>query len=176
MRVVAHLKAFYDQVPVPEGTEVTKADIAAGRARMKRDGSGWTMRVKKTVDTHNLTALPELEIVKHAISLAMPKRGAQLLTRKQVVADYLATQPYVDAFDHGDIKHFEVHDDAGPDEKLFRETAAPFLSALYAPTGKPLLSAEQLEKMVAAYLEPLDAQGHVDHLHTRFGVAKAVTP
>lgn len=172
MHVVAHLKGHYDQAPLPEGVTPTNADIAAGKVKMKRDGSGWTMRVRRERETHNFTSIPELEIIKHAIALAMPRRGRQMLTRKQVVADYLATQPYVDAFEHSDITSFEVHDDTGPDEALFRETVAPYLVATSPTSDTPLIPPESLERFVALYLEAADTSAHVDHLHQRFGVAK----
>jgi hypothetical protein len=172
MHVVAHLKAFYDQAPLPADVVPTNADIAAGKVRMKRDGSGWTMRVRKERVTHNFSSLSELEICKHIIALAMPKRGRQKVSRRHAVADYLASQSYVDQFEHSDVTSFECHDEAGPDEALFRATAAPYLTAIYDATGQPLLSAADLEALVALYIEPATKDDHVDHLHARFGVAK----
>ena len=173
MRVVAHLRAFYDFVPCPTDVTPTDADVAAGRAKRKSLSDPWQMRVKKPHATHNLTAIPEAEIVRHIIAMSTPAQGFQRLSRKAAVADYVAKiNGRAVFFEHSDVIRIEVHDDTGPDEALFREIAAQYLGVKHAGTGRDLLTPEDIDALVALYKEPATEADHVDHLHGRFGVPK----
>lgn len=170
MRVVVHLRAFFDHVPVPPGVAVSTEDIRNRKVMPGRDPGTWRMRVKRTLDTHNTALVPESEIAKWIVRCAMPQQGRQRLTRKQAVADYLAVRVYPLHCNPGDMVRFEVHDD-GPEEKLFRETIAPYTVATDAD-GDPLIAPSDVEAMVKLYTETATSDDHEDHLHGRFNLPK----
>jgi hypothetical protein len=73
---------------------------------------------------------------------------------------------------------FEVHDD-GPDEALFTAKMTVTSQALNA-SGNPLIDPLDIPELLAAYMEPFDAnlhdshaEAHVDHMHKHFNVKKA---
>jgi hypothetical protein len=176
MRVVVHHSANYDKVPVPADVEVTKEDIASGRVKPDKANGGYTTQILRKVPSHTTINFAESTIVAKLIYELIPRPGRRKLgmcNRSQLVAELLDDEIMPN---HAHPKHytkFEVENDDGPDEKLCREQLAIFTNAQHHMTGDRLIDPADVEKIVAKYLEPTTHQSHVDHLHGRFGVAKA---
>lgn len=172
MHVTAHVKAVYDYVPAPPNVVPSARDIELGKARRSKDG-GWLMKVSKTFDTSHGNFISEREIVQHTIAAAMPAHPVRLiargvhLTRTEAVADYLG-KVHLSHFEDASITGFETHDDAGPDEALFRELCKPYVGLVCGRTGKVCLTPEDVEDMVAKYMTPADAAAHAKSLHAKF--------
>jgi len=208
MWIVADLKKSYDWVPVPEDTEVTKADIAADRVRPAANG-GWRMRITKPLSTQMMVTIPEEQIIAKIIHEKCRPEGGRTLTRKEAAAFYISEEhlPYWAKREW--ITKFYAHDD-GPDEAMMRAMLAPHavseasrvaackadgnhmvatanaapgmpercmfcghMPSIDAPAEEPNIPADEHEAHVAAYLEKMDVDGLVSHLHTHFKV-KAV--
>lgn len=177
MRVVVHVSHYASWEPVPADVKVTEQDIKAGIVRPNARDDGYLMRVErrhktpdgKGADTHVAAFPPEDEIIAEIIQHAMPQRGGIIMSRRQALASYLgvAVLPH-----HSHPKRFlriEVEDDHGPNEALFRAMLAPYVAAVHA-TGLPLIDPEDVETLVAAYMEPATADDHAKHLHEHFRV------
>ena len=123
MRVVVHVKKFYDWEPVPADVVVTPQDISSEKVKPAANG-GWLMKVTKTLATHTQVNLPEKQIVAKIIHDRTRPEGGRTLTRKQAVAFYLSENVMPHHAHRSWVTGFEVHDD-GPDEKLAREMLKP---------------------------------------------------
>ena len=124
MRVVVHVKKFYDWEPVPGDVVVTQADINAERVKPAANDGGWLMKVTKTIKSHTQVNLPEEQIIAKIIHDRTRPEGGRVLTRKQAVAFYLSENVMPHHAHRSWISGVEVHDD-GPDEKLIRAMLAP---------------------------------------------------
>jgi hypothetical protein len=97
MRVVCHLKRFFDWRPVPSdvAAQLTDADKASGLVKPNRDGSGWEMRASFAPPGGAATsacemAIPESEIISEIIDEKNDvRRSGAILTRKQAVAKHV---------------------------------------------------------------------------------------
>lgn len=192
MRVIAHHSKFFNWEPVPEGTEVTKADQDAGRVRIgARDGE-WLMKVTREPKggTHTLVCLNEETIVQQIIFEKCRPAGGRTLTRREAVATLLHEQFFAhnarDPKTHRVwITRFEVECDGGPDETLFRTVFADHMVAEAERVQKsggavtddhakdPNIHPDDFEAHLKAYLEPTTDKDHVAHLNSHFKV-KAV--
>lgn len=175
MRIVVHVSGYYSWEPVPEGVQVTKQDLDAGRAREGAHGR-YLMRVPKKGDTYNETAVAEDDIVATILhAYCEHGRCGAILTRKEAVARLLGTLVYPHHIHRKWMKHVEIHDD-GPCEKLFREMLAPHLEADHGKAPGKNVEAEDFEDLLKAYMEPATADHHADHLHAHFKLAKRSAP
>jgi len=175
MRIVVHHAKYYDWQPVPEGVEVSKADIAARRVKPDNAGTGYLMRVpvEHPTGTHTEIQAGEHTIIGKIIQ-AYTENGRQgeILTRRAAVARLLQQNVLPHHTHPKWMQKVEVHDD-GPDEKLFRSLIAPHLDADHASAPGKNIEPEDVEDLVKAYLEPVDAAGHVAHLSAHFKVKEA---
>lgn len=165
MRIVIHVDKHYDWEPVPDGVQVTKQDVDSLRVKPGAGGQ-MMMRVTKERTTYTEIMLAEQSLV-DMILRGTIREGIPLMTRRQAVTTMLAREVMPHHAHRSWMQHAEVHDD-GPDEKLFRSLVQRQIDA-----GN--IDAEELEPMVAAYMEPATADDHRDHLHKHFrmkGVAK----
>lgn len=83
MRVHLDVSGFYDWVPVPEGIEVTPADVRAGLAKEMADGM-WRMRVERNRDSTHAMGIPEAAVCDR---LAALEANGEDSSRQDVVAD-----------------------------------------------------------------------------------------
>lgn len=174
MRVVVHLRAFYDWAPVPEDVTVTEADIKAGRVKPGKTG-GYTMRVTRKMPSHTTVTIAESTLIGRAIFELIPRPGLRKLgacTRKELVAELLDANVMPDHAHPSHFTNFDVDTDDGPDEAAFRAALAPYLEAKHHMTDEPLIDPAKVEEIVAKYLEPITLDEHKDHLHARFRVAR----
>ena len=171
MRVVVDVSAFYDWERVPADVEVKPADIKSGRAKPATNG-GYLMKVTKKMDTHTTVSISEETIIQRIIHEMMPAQGCVPHTRIEAVGQIMARQVMVDQAHPKFMKSFTVDTDDGPDEVLFRKLVTPFTEAVHEASGQTLIPVEDLESLVATYMEKTTPQDHVDHLHEKFHVKK----
>lgn len=172
MHIVVHVNKFYDWLPVPDGTDVTEADVKAGRVKPGVNG-GWTMKVPREKDSHTDVLMPEHAVIQTIIQAYCENgRCGNILTRKEAVARHLGVGVMPHHAHPKWMKNIEVEDD-GPDEALFRKMLAPHLEADHGTAGGKNIDADDLEALVEAYMETLDAHGHAKHLHGHFKIAGA---
>jgi hypothetical protein len=182
MHVVAYVSAHYDHEPVPRdfdtSTDEFKAGLASGLVKVAAKG-GYVVRVKRTRETHVTMAIPESEIAHRVLHHALPQNGSRIVSRRAALADYVAVRVLPEHAHPTHLVRFEVHDD-GPDEAGFRAFLAPYLTAIHARSGEPIVPAAMLEPLVKAYLEPAGEHGHahahVEHLHAVFNLAAPAPP
>lgn len=175
MRIVVHVSKFYDWRPVPPDVKVTEKDVKAGRVKPDANGSGYLMRVTRAEKSHTFIGVSEAEIVNRIVFNLMPQNGGIALSRKEAVHELLAKRVMPEHAHPSHMTGFEVHDDAGPDVALFRSIVSRYTTALSDRTGEPLIDPARLDELAAKYAEPATEQDHVDHLHAKFGVRKAVS-
>jgi hypothetical protein len=174
MRVLIHLKAFYDQAAVPDDVAVTPADIKSGKVKPGKFG-GYTARVTRQMETHSTVTIDERSLIQRLVFELIPRPGLRKMgpcNRRQLVAELLDGNVLPEVAHPKHITSFEVESDQGPDEALCRSTLALYTDAQHHLTGEPLIDPADVEAIVAKYMEPATHQDHVDHLHARFGVAK----
>lgn len=165
MRITVHLNRYYDWDPVPDGVQVTEADLASKRAK-PANGGGYLMRVAKDAPvgaTHTTVMLPEHELCAMIIADAIRDHRTDH-TRSSAVANYLARHTMPHHAHRSWIEAIEVEDDA-PDEALIRKMLKPHVDAGH-------IEVDDIEAILKSYLTPLDNDGHADHLHAHFGVKK----
>jgi hypothetical protein len=199
MRVNVNVSRYYDWVPVPPDVTVTEADVKAGRVRPAANKTGFLMRVTKTGDTHTTCSLSEGTIIALIIHEAMPQQGNQQISRKEAVGLLLARNIMPHHAHRSFMTSFEAHDDfcqpkaalfdaegkqipatteqlkevaVKEAEAAFRAQIAPYVTALSESTGMPLIDPDEVEGLVAKYMEATTPDDHIDHLHARFNVKK----
>lgn len=174
MRIVVQVSGYYDWEPIPADVKVTKADIDSQRVRPAA-GGWYTMRVPKTKDTATEIHIPEKQLIaKMVYAYCENGKCGTILTRAEAVAQFLATHVAPQHFHRKWVKSFEVHDD-GPDENLFKEHLAPHLESKHGRAPGMNVDPEDYDEMLASYMTPCDAAGHVDNLYTHFKVKKPAT-
>ena len=174
MRVIVDVKAYYDWEPVPPDVMVTEQDLRSGRVKPGARNGNFLMKVKKVKDTYTECMIAESTIIARIIHEMMPQEGSTPLTRKDAIGNLMAKNIMPHHAHPSFMKKFTVEDD-GPDEALFRQMVTPYTVAPQEEGGEPLIHPDELESMVARYLEPSAPQDHVDHLHKRFNVKKVVS-
>lgn len=164
MRIVVHVSGYYDWEPLPDGVEVTDADIKARRVKPATSGTGggWLMRVAKKGETHTEVCLPEEELI--ALLLQDAIRERQIQTRSEGVAKYLARHVMPHHAHRTWMDDFEVQDD-GSNEAHFAKLIDEHVAA-------GTLEPEDKDAMLAAYREPVQAGHHEAHLQNHFGAKK----
>lgn len=173
MRVTVQVSAYYDWEKVEQDVVVTEKDVKSGRVKPAANG-GYLMRVKKTADTYTQCFITESTIIARIIHEMMPLQGCVPHSRKEAIGQLLARNIMPDHAHPSFMRGFTVEDD-GPDEKLFHDMVAPYQAAVHEASGQPLLpSDESFSELLAAYMEKVTPQEHVDHLHAKFNVKKPV--
>ncbi len=175
MRVVVQVSAHYDWERVPADVEVTPADIKSSRVKPSANG-GYTMKVvrKPEEGSWTLACISEEAIVQRIIHEMMPNQGCVPHTRVEAVGQIMARQVMPDHAHPKFMKSFVVECDDGPDEAFFRKMVTPFTTATHQASGQPLIDPDDLEPLVAKYMEKASPQDHIDHLHAKFHVKKEV--
>jgi hypothetical protein len=171
MRVVVQVSAHYDWEKIPSDVDVKPADIKSGRVKPAANG-GYTMKVTRKRDTTTLVGLSEETIIQRIIHEMMPNQGGVPHSRVEAVGQIMARQVMGDHAHPKFMKGFIVETDDGPDEALFRKLVTPFTVTLHDASGEPLIAPEDLEPLVAKYMEKTTPQDHVNHLHDKFHVKK----
>jgi hypothetical protein len=171
MRVVVKVSKFYDWKPVPPDVTVTEADIKSLKVKPAA-GGGFVMRTVVQQPSETTVTFTEAAIIALIIHEAMPQQGSMQTSRKEAVGLLLARNVMPYHAHRSFMQGFQVDDD-GPHEELFRAKLAPYLAAVHEASGEPLIAADELEGLVAKYMEKAAPEDHVDHLHTRFNVKKA---
>lgn len=171
MRIIAHHEKFYDWLPVPEGTVVTDEDLKTHRARPAAAG-GFLMKVPVSQETHTEMLVSEEMLIQKIISVYCDhSRCGTILTRHEALQRILREHVLPGHAHPRWLTKFEVHDD-GPNEAHFRAALAPHLEADHGRAPGKNVEAEDVEELVRAYLEPLDADGHRKGLHAHFKLGK----
>jgi hypothetical protein len=175
MRVGIPVSAFYDQAPVPDDVDVTASDIASGKVKPGKSG-GFTARVTRKMPSYCTVLVAESELIERLIFELIPRPGMRKLgkcNRMQLLAEHLDANVLPEQCHPKHMLGFHVENDDGPDEALLRKRLSVYTEAKHHLTGDPLIDPAEVEAIVAKYLEPTTHQSHIDHLHARFGVAKA---
>lgn len=171
MRVIAHHEKHYDWLPVPEGTTVTEEDLKAHRVRPAAAG-GFLMKVPVNLATSTEIHVSEATIIGKILhAYCDHARCGTVLTRHEALQRVLREHVLPGHAHPRWLTKFEVHDD-GPDEALFRAMLAPHLEAEHGRAPGKNVEAEDLEELVRAYTEKLDAEGHARGLHAHFKLDK----
>lgn len=175
MRVVTHLKRFYNWLPLPQATreKMSDSDIHQGLSMgiLKPGSTGaLLMRVTVNAPSFNTATISEGTIIAKIIQEKTQRdRARRTFSRKQAVAHVLSEHVLISECEPDWIDLFEIHDD-GPDEKLLRDRLAPHHVAINPRTQRTNMDPATLDAHVAAYMEPATIEDHVAHLHDHFGV------
>lgn len=157
MRITIDIKAFYDWVPCPPGTEIKESDVKAGLVKKMIDDK-WSMRV--AIDSpdpkqqHNV-GIPETNIAQMFAAKAKVGRD---ISREEAVADLLRRS----LEHHLHPSHLiKIHvDDGGADKDAITE-------ALKAA------GVEAFDENVERYFEEVDLE---DYLNRVFKTASTKKP
>ncbi len=121
MRISVDINGYYDWVPAPPGTEVTKHDVAALRAKMMTDDK-WHIRVPmdcKDKPSHHDMGIHE-EMVCGRLA-ALEKLGRSE-SREQVIA-YMMQSSFTHHLSPKHMIKINIHDD-GPNAEMMKEAMA----------------------------------------------------
>jgi len=167
MRITIHHHKHYDWEPLPPDVEPTQADISAGRVKPAQSGK-WLMRVTKSTGDgeHTAAMVGENDII-HTI-LRVMRHDRIVLTRKEAVARILGGAVLPHHTHRSWLRDIEVHD--GTPEMSESEIRAFFDRYREAID----LDDDDVNALVAAYLEPATAEHHVEHLKRHFKIKGAV--
>jgi hypothetical protein len=168
MRIVAHHSKFYDWEPVPADVKVTAADLASGKAKPMMRGEGYLMKVTKDApsgSTFTEIHISEAQICAKIIHDKCRPEGGRMLTRKEAVGMYLSEHTLPHHAERAWLTKVEV-EDSGPDEVLMRQMLMPHAES--ATHIEP----EEVDAVVANYMQPANADDHVHHLRRHFRLEK----
>lgn len=175
MRVFLQHAKYYEWAPVPADVKVTQADIDAGRVKPSASG-GHLMKVTLPApyDGHStMFSITEGQVISKIIhAYCENSKCAVVSTRAEAVARHIREN--LAHHTHSKwVTRVEVEDD-GPNEAEFRAALAPHLEADHGSAPGKNIEADDVDALVKAYMTPIGAAGHVDHLtkHFRIGGAK----
>jgi hypothetical protein len=178
MRVIVHLSRFYNWEDVEPDVVLKPEEIAGPLIMPGRLPGQYKMRVERPGPKHRGVFMSEATIINKIIDERVDvRRSGQIISRRQAAAHVVRL-----SLDDGRYAHavwdwitgFEVHDD-GPSEELIRAKLEPHATAVHGRTGRVHIPGDEHDAIVAAYMEPADAQAHVDHMHAHFRVKKKET-
>lgn len=157
MRIVIHVKKFFDWLPVPADVKVTEQDIKK-RLVKPNLGGGFLMRVEKDQATYTEIGVSEADLIAEMIVAKLKRKVS--LNRAQVVAEILSSRVMPDEAKPKWMTKIEVQDDFVPDhlptpeeKEAYVAKARDFLrSHLMRFLSEGLLDEEDADELTEAYL------------------------
>ena len=146
MLIHSSVCSYYDWAPVPEGTQITEADVTALRVKQMTNDS-WHMRVDVERDTHNDANIPELAICDRMASLELLGRPQ---SREATVAEIM-TGVYRHHLSPKHIESISVHD-SGPDRDLYVAELA----------RQGITDPDRVDAALAEYLDGADVETYLN--------------
>lgn len=157
MRITIDIKAFYDWVPCPPGTEIKESDVKAGLVKQMIDEK-WSMRV--TVDSPDPKQQHQVSIPEGSIAQMFAARAkvGRDISREEAVADLLR-------------RSLEHHLHPGHLEKIHVEDGGADVDAIKAALES--VGVEAIDENVERYTEDVDL---ADYLNRVFKTASTKKP
>jgi hypothetical protein len=159
MRILIHVKKFYDWEPLPDGVEPTEQDIKATRVKPAADGR-WLMRVPQDRASYTEIQLPESELI--ALIMQDAVKEGIFLNRAEAAGNWIGRHIASHHFHRTWVTKIEVVDE-GPVRAIFDAEFTRLRDANQ-------LQDEDLDLLVDKYEMPFNDAALVSHFNTRLGV------